>query len=201
MVRERVVEERRASACARRRAAPAARASARERGSARRRSMPSTRLVRARRTGALFSDPVRQRREAAAPLGQRAARCPSTRACERRAVPLPVVGEELALEPRHVHADRALGLARAALEAQIERLVDALVAEARPRRAGRPSPAAARWRGRASSAAPRASPCTTGTSCPRASCGTRRGRCTSRPRRPCRRSPSSRNRSSGCGVT
>ena len=106
---------------------------------------------------------------------------------QRRAVPAPVVGEELALEPRDVDADGALGLARPALEAQVEHLAARRRRRGPPRPAGPPSPAAARWRGRASSAPPRASPCTTGTSSRPASCGRRRGRCTSRPRRPCRR--------------
>ena len=48
---------------------------------------------------------------------------------ERRAVPLPVVGEELALEAGDVNANRALRLARSTLETQIERVVDRLVAE------------------------------------------------------------------------
>ena len=49
----------------------------------------------------------------------------------RRSVPRPVVGEKLALEARDVDADGTLGLARAALEAEIEHLVHALVAESR----------------------------------------------------------------------
>ena len=47
----------------------------------------------------------------------------------RRAVTLPVVGQELALEPRDVNTHRALGLARTALEAQVQHLANALVAE------------------------------------------------------------------------
>ena len=55
--------------------------------------------------------------------------CPSRCARSGRAVPAPVVGQELALEPRHVDADGTLRLAGAALEAQIEHLANALVAE------------------------------------------------------------------------
>ncbi len=50
---------------------------------------------------------------------------------QRRAVPPPIVGEKLALEPRDVHADGAFGLARAALETEIQHLFDAVVSEAR----------------------------------------------------------------------
>src|SRR5262249_10802337 len=42
---------------------------------------------------------------------------------QRRAVAAPVVGKKLALEARDVDADRALRLARAAFEAQIEHVV------------------------------------------------------------------------------
>jgi hypothetical protein len=45
-------------------------------------------------------------------------------------VTLPVVGEELALEARDVDADRTFGLARAAFETQIERVVHTAIAEA-----------------------------------------------------------------------
>src|SRR6186997_2789377 len=48
---------------------------------------------------------------------------------QRRAVPAPVVGQELALEPRDVNAYRTLGLAGPALQAQVEHLADALVAK------------------------------------------------------------------------
>ena len=72
--------------------------------------------------------PVRERREAGADLRQRAGGAERARR-QRRAVTRPVVGEELALEARDVDADRALRLAGAALEAQIEHVVDALVAE------------------------------------------------------------------------
>ena len=65
---------------------------------------------------------------------------------------LVVVVEELGLELGHVDVRRALALARLALEAEVEGLVQGLVRPGR-RRAGRPtSPAAARWRGRGSCA-------------------------------------------------
>src|SRR4029079_7420831 len=46
-----------------------------------------------------------------------------------RAVATPVVGEELALDPRDVDANRTLRFAGAALEAEVEHVVDAFVAE------------------------------------------------------------------------
>ena len=49
---------------------------------------------------------------------------------ERRAMSPPVIGEKLALETRDVDADRAFGLAGATLEAEIEDLVDAAIAQA-----------------------------------------------------------------------
>ena len=49
--------------------------------------------------------PVGQRREAASPLRQRS-RVPEHARVQRHAVPRPVVGEKLALESRHVDADR-----------------------------------------------------------------------------------------------
>ena len=100
-------------------------------------------------------DRVRQRREPAAPDGG-AVRAAERVRRERHAVTIPVAGEELALESRHVDADRALALARAAFEAEIEHLVHALVATASRRQAARPSRAAACWRGRASNALLRA---------------------------------------------
>ena len=99
-------------------------------GSVRRRSMPSSLLVQPARRRAP-RDAVRRAARTGCPSATASWMWPSTRARERRAVPRPVVGEELALEPRHVHADRALGLAGAALEAEVEHLVHALVAEAR----------------------------------------------------------------------
>ena len=80
------------------------------------------------RPGALLRDGVRQRREGAAQPRQRP-RVAERARLEAGAVTLPVAGQELALEARHVHADRALGLARAALEAQVERVVDAAIVE------------------------------------------------------------------------
>src|SRR5439155_20387239 len=75
-------------------------------------------------------DEVRERREPAAP-GRQQAYVTDRAHAERRAVAAPVVGEELALEARDVDADRTLRLACAALEAEIEHLVDAFIAEAR----------------------------------------------------------------------
>ena len=163
------------------------------RGGMRRQSRPRSRFV----------EPACRARSAP-PVGERArGGCPSAtgRGCGRaraRAAACrgaPVVGEELALETRDVDADRTLGLAGAALEAEVEHLAHALVAEAGfAEPAGHRQPQR-RWPARASSAPPRASPCTTGTSCRRASCGRRRGRCTSRRRRPSRRTRGSRRTS------
>ena len=50
---------------------------------------------------------------------------------QRRAVPAPIIREKLTLEPRDVHANRTLGLARPALEAQVEHVVYLGIAEAR----------------------------------------------------------------------
>ena len=55
----------------------------------------------------------------------------------RHAVPRPVVGEKLALEPRHVDADRAFGLARPALQAEVEHLVRTPDHRDRPRQVAR----------------------------------------------------------------
>ena len=87
-----------------------------------------------------------------------------------------VVREELGAIRRDVDVGRALGLARLARQAQVERLLDVLVL---PAVRARPRPAAARTacaRGRACCAAPRASPCSSGTSIPCRACGTRPGR-------------------------
>src|SRR5207244_4250837 len=73
---------------------------------------------------------VRQRRQSAAPFRQDVDAADHARA-PRDAVPLPVFGEKLALEPCDVDADRTFGLARAAFEAQVQSLADVLVAEAR----------------------------------------------------------------------
>jgi hypothetical protein len=54
-------------------------------------------------------DPVGQRRQSAAPLGG-APRLTERPCVKRCPMALPVVGEELALEPRDVHADRAFAL-------------------------------------------------------------------------------------------
>ena len=69
-----------------------------------------------------------------------------------------VLVEDLGLELGHVDLRRALALARLALEAEVEGLVEGLVAPARRRSpaARRSSPAAARWRGRGSCASRRA---------------------------------------------
>ena len=45
------------------------------------------------------------------------------------AVAGPVVCEKLALEPRHVHADRAFRLARTTFETEVEHVVDAVIAK------------------------------------------------------------------------
>ena len=143
------------------------------------------------------SDPVGKGSEAAAPDAESRWMLPSARA--RSGVPwrCPVVGQEFALEARHVHADGTFGFAGAAFQAQVEHLVDAFVAQAgfaessRHRQAQHVGAAARGVRLR------RASPCTTGTWCRRVSCGRRRRRCTSRPRRPCRRIPSSRTTCAG----
>src|SRR3954451_22541576 len=76
--------------------------------------------------GPAAGDGVRDRREPAAPLRQRADASDHA-GPQRHPVPLPVAGEELALEARHVHANGALGLARAAFEAQVEHVVDVVV--------------------------------------------------------------------------
>ena len=107
---------------------------------------------------------------------------PDRARAERHAVAAPVAGEELALEARDVDADRTLGSCRRGTRGRGRAPRRRPRRRARRRRAARPSRDAACSRGRASSASPRASPCTTGTSCRRASSGTRRGRCTSRRR-------------------
>ena len=138
--------------------------------------------------------PVRKRREAAAPLRQPIDVAEQPRA-QRRAVPLPVIRQEFALEAGHVHADRAFRFAGAALQAEVEHIEDALVAEPRfaqfpghrqAQRIGAPARRVRLIAGR---------PCRKGTSCRPVSCGRRRRRCTSRPRRPCRRTRRSRTTS------
>ena len=54
---------------------------------------------------------------------------PNTPRAQRRPVQLVVVRERLGLQRRHVDRQRALALARLALEAEVEDLVQALVAE------------------------------------------------------------------------
>jgi hypothetical protein len=66
---------------------------------------------------------IRQRRQPAAPLRQ-CRRAAKRAGAQRHAVLVPVPGEELALVARHVDADRTLRFAGAALEAEIEHLVD-----------------------------------------------------------------------------
>ena len=56
---------------------------------------------------------------------------------ERRPVAAPKPREKLALEPRHVDADRALRFARAAFQAQIEHIVHAAIVEPRLREPAR----------------------------------------------------------------
>ena len=72
---------------------------------------------------------VGQRRQPAAPAGQSTHMAEGLH-LERRAVPGPVPGQHLALDAGHVHAHRALALARPALETEVERLVQAGVVEA-----------------------------------------------------------------------
>jgi hypothetical protein len=78
----------------------------------------------------LRSDGVRQRRDAARPRRHRVDVADRAR-LQRRAVTAVVIGEKLALESRDVDADRTFGLARAALETEIEDLAHAFVAEPR----------------------------------------------------------------------
>ena len=98
-------------------------------GNDRRRSMPMSFSATHRATGcsAIAFESGANR------LPQTAAACALPNACarERHAVTFPVAGEELALESRHVDADRTLALAGAALEAEIEHLVHALVRQLR----------------------------------------------------------------------
>ena len=70
---------------------------------------------------------VRQRRGRGAEPVERADRAEQPRA-PRHAVDVLVVREELGLQRGHVDAERALALARLALEAEVEDLVQALVA-------------------------------------------------------------------------
>ena len=70
---------------------------------------------------------VRERRGGGAEPVERPDRAEQPRA-QRHAVLVLVVGEELGLQRRHVDAQRALALARLALEAEVEDLVQALVA-------------------------------------------------------------------------
>ena len=94
-----------------------------KRGSGRRRSIPATcSSSRAR------DRQVRQRRGRGAEPVERADRAEQPRA-QRRAVDRVVVREELGLHRRHVDRQRALALARLALEAEVEDLVQALVAQ------------------------------------------------------------------------
>ena len=95
-----------------------------KRGSGRRRSMPATRSSSAaRRSGRFESGAV------AAPSRLSFRIAPNSR--ERSGVPCCglVVREELRLHRRHVDAQRALALARLALEAEVEDLVQPLVAQ------------------------------------------------------------------------
>ena len=162
-------------------------------GGRRRRSRPSSRSF-SQRTGALRATAFES---GANRLPQRDSPCTCPSMCARsgRAVATPVVGEKLALESRHVDAHGTFGLAGAALEAQIEHLPHPLVAEPRfaePSRHRQPqhvrtSPRRVRLLPRRHvrrAHRPVA-----------ASCGTRRGRCTSRPRRAGRRARNSRRTS------
>src|SRR4030095_10596562 len=71
----------------------------------------------------------REWREAAAP-DRGLMRVPEHARFHRCAVALPIVGEELALEPRDVDADGAFRFAGPALEAEIPRLVHTPITEA-----------------------------------------------------------------------
>ena len=75
---------------------------------------------------------VRERRGGRAEPVQRADRAEQPRA-QRHAVHVLVVRQELRLQRRHVDAQRALALARLALEAEVEDLVQPLVAHRRAR--------------------------------------------------------------------
>ena len=181
-----------------RRAAGAGRAAARRdsvrrvhAGGMRRRSMPAVISPRARP----IALPATALDSGASRLPQRARRRTWPKALHpgRRAVAGPLVGQHLALDPRHVDADRALALARAAFEAQVQRLVQPGVVEAlrtelpghrQPQHVGaaarRVGLVAGRHVGRAHGAVA-------------GSCGTRRRRCRLRRRGPGRRrSPKSK---------
>src|SRR5437868_3876753 len=78
----------------------------------------------------LPSHPVRNRSEPAAPNRKlvNVAECPSSK---WRSMSPPIAGQELALQPRDIHAHGTLGLAGAALQAKIKHFIDALIAESR----------------------------------------------------------------------
>ena len=95
-----------------------------KRGSGRRRSMPATRSSSGARHRA-----VGQRRGRRAEPVQRADRAEQPASAAATPWMRLVVREELALQRRHVDAQRALALARLALQAEVEDLVQPLVAE------------------------------------------------------------------------
>ena len=101
-------------------------------GGVRRRSMPSSCSFDPA-AGALPRDEVRRAARTRLPPFRQPCDVADHARLQRRAVPLPVAGEELALEARDVDADRALGLAGAALEAEVEHLVHAVDRRAPPR--------------------------------------------------------------------
>ena len=93
----------------------------------RRRSMPNSRSF-SHRTGALC-DTTFDTGANRLPQAERSVDVAEQVRARRGAMPAPVVGQELALEPCDVDADGAFRLAGAALEAQIEHRANALVAE------------------------------------------------------------------------
>ena len=78
------------------------------------------------------AEQVRQRRGRGTDPVQRTDRAEHAGA-ERHAVPVVVGGQGLGLERGHVHAERALALAGLALQAEVQDLVQPLLAERRPR--------------------------------------------------------------------
>src|SRR3954462_8119350 len=73
---------------------------------------------------------VRDRSKAAAPF-RHAADVADDACPQRHAVPLPVAGEKLALEPRDIYAHGALRLARAAFETEVENVMNVVIGQPR----------------------------------------------------------------------
>ena len=101
------------------------------RGSGRAALIPSHRCA-ARRAGRHPAGEIGQRERGRAQPVQRPDGPEHARA-ERDAVLIVVGGERLGLQRRHVHAERALALAGLALQAEVEDVVQPLVAERGPR--------------------------------------------------------------------